>query len=75
MSHILGFHDNHINGLCALNIIEGAAAAAFACVFNEDKIPYESIARQIHPRKDVVGVIIASGNNIDKGLLEQILEE
>jgi threonine dehydratase len=70
-----GFHANHVPGVPRLNIVEGAAAAAFACAFAEDKIPYEDIARSIHPRKEIIGVVIASGNNIDQGILEEILDE
>ncbi len=69
----LGFRSNHIQGLDKLNIIEGAAAAAFACAFSKDKIPYEQLAKEVHPRKEINGIIIASGNNIDQGLLEEIV--
>ena len=69
----LGFHLNHLPSLDRLNVIEGAAAAAFACAFSEDKIPYEKLAGKIYPRKKMNGVIIASGNNIERGLLENII--
>jgi len=54
------------------NIIEGAAGAAFAAVL-DGKIPFEEIARDIHPRRNIVGVVIASGGNIDDKVLEEIL--
>ena len=68
-----GFSREHINNTPRMNIVEGAAAAAFACVFSSNKIDYNKIARQAHPRKIINGVVIASGNNIDQGLLEQIV--
>jgi len=70
-----GFSSNHANGISRMNVVEGAAASAFACAFAEDKIPYEKIAKNIHPRKNIVGVVVASGNNIDQKLLEDILAE
>jgi len=70
-----GFHPNHRKGIGDLNVVEGAAAAAFASTFADDKIPYEKIARAISPREKIVGVVIASGNNIDRKLLEEILAE
>lgn len=69
------FHHNHTDRVSDMNILEGAAAAAFACAFDENMLPYEQIARQIHPRRTIVGVVIASGNNIDRRLLEEILSE
>ena len=56
-----------------MNVVEGAAAAAFACVAAKDNI--EAIARHVHPRKKIVGVVVASGNNIDQSLLDEILQE
>ena len=67
------FHSNHIPRVGRMNIVEGAAAAAFACAAAEDKI--HAIARHIHPRKKIVGVVVASGNNIDQSLLDEILQE
>lgn len=70
-----GFTDTHINGISKMNVIEGAAAAAFACLFAENRLPYGMILGKIHPRKEIIGVAIASGNNIDKRKLEEILAE
>ena len=75
LESLYGFHQNHADAVSNMNIVEGAAAAAFACAFADDKIPYEKIARQIYPRKKIIGVIIASGNNIDSKRLEEILAE
>ncbi|MBU2522975.1 MAG: PLP-dependent lyase/thiolase [Nanoarchaeota archaeon] len=69
-----GFYSNHKEGVPRMNIIEGAAAASFACAFSKDKIPYEDLVRKLG-KKELTGVIIASGNNIDSKLLEEILEE
>ena len=68
-----GFNSHHVNGVSNMNVIEGAAATAFACAFADDKIPYDKIAQEIYPRKTIVGVVVASGNNIDKKMLEDIL--
>jgi len=70
-----GFRTRHIGKIGELNVIEGAAAAAFAAAFAEDKIRYEQIAEEVYPRKEIIGVVIASGNNIEHRLLEQILNE
>ena len=69
-----GFHTRHSAGIPNMNVIEGAAAAAFALAFADNLLPYDEIARQIHPRKQINGVIIASGNNIEKKLLDEILK-
>jgi threonine dehydratase len=68
-----GFNKEHISRIDRLNIIEGAAAAAFACVIDDTKIPFQKIATQISPRREIVGVVAATGNNIDQRLLEEIL--
>lgn len=76
-----GFTTNHINGVSRLNIVEGAAAAAFACILNQYKVPYEKILKECGKRTprdgklELTGVVIASGNNIDRKLLEEILTE
>ena len=68
-----GFRPNHMSRVGRMNVVEGAAAAAFACVAAKDNI--EAIARHVHPRKKIVGVVVASGNNIDQSLLDEILQE
>lgn len=68
-----GFKSNHRKGVAKMNVLEGAAATAFACAFSDNKLPYDEMADRIHPRKTIVGVVIASGNNIDRSLLEKIL--
>ena len=67
----LGFHSNHIQRVDRLNIVEGAAAAAFACVFG-NMIDYGAIA-ETNKKKGLVAVVAASGNNIDQRLLDEIL--
>jgi threonine dehydratase len=69
-----GFSSIHKDKICKMNLIEGASAVAFACAFS-DKIPYAEIANEIYPRKEITGVVIASGNNIDRDLLKEILRE
>ena len=70
-----GFTDAHINGIPKMNVIEGAAATAFACLFAENRLLYDGILSVIHLKKEIIGVAIASGNNIDKKVLEEILAE
>lgn len=70
-----GFNTIHIKGVPNMNVLEGAAATGFACAFADNQLPYDEIARKIHPRKNIIGVIIASGNNIDPAKLEEILSE
>lgn len=67
------FKLNHMPRVGRMNVVEGAAAAAFACTSAEDDI--QAIARHVHPRKKIVGVVVASGNNIDQSLLDEILQE
>lgn len=69
-----GFHYNHRERVPLMNRVEGAAAAAFACAFSEDRIPYGEIAEKAC-RKEINGVVVASGNNIDQNLLDEILSE
>lgn len=70
-----GFAFSHISRVPNMNVLEGAAATAFACAFADNRLPYDVIASKIHPRKSIIGVIIASGNNIDPAKLEEILSE
>ncbi|MBL7055823.1 pyridoxal-phosphate dependent enzyme [Candidatus Woesearchaeota archaeon] len=70
-----GFNGRHVSRRGDLNVVEGAAAAAFASVFDSTMIPFDRIATSISPRREIVGVVVASGNNIDGTLLEEILEE
>jgi len=54
-----------------MNIVEGASAAAFAAVFNS-KLPYARMSADLEKTK-LVGVVIASGNNIDESRLKEII--
>lgn len=74
MLALMGFTDRHQTALDKLNIIEGATAAAFAAAYAQNKIPFAQIAGAAG-RDNIVGVIVASGNNIDRVLLDEILDE
>lgn len=70
-----GFDANHIGKVTMVNVVEGAAATAFACA--KDKLPFDQIASNGYHkgRNQITGVVIASGNNIDNKLLQEILSE
>ncbi len=74
MLSLMGFTDRQQTAIDKLNIIEGATGAAFAAAYAQDKIPFAKIAAAA-VRENIVGVIVASGNNIDRTLLDEILAE
>lgn len=74
MLQLMGFTDAQQTEIGRLNIIEGATAAAFACAYSHETVPYARIAAEAG-RENIVGVIVASGNNIDQTLLDEILKE
>tara|TARA_Y100000310_G_scaffold338992_1_gene430244 strand:+ start:11376 stop:12653 length:1278 start_codon:yes stop_codon:yes gene_type:complete len=73
-----GFHPNHLqNGnLERMHILEGAAATSIASVLtgavNIDEI-YETNNFRPSSRPNIHGVVIASGNNIDADVLQEVV--
>ncbi len=69
-----GFSKEHVgNGkIQRMNILEGASAAALAAVLADDKVPYAQLAARENTDR-LVGVVVASGNNIDQAVLQGLI--